>query len=165
MRIWRLHSVNLENMAHTAETLLPWKEYCHDLNHSEMVHISRAKLVCKMHTPVYLFDGCSNKFKHHYFLNTIKQVNCVFFLCLLNSFHCRKKTKNKGFHFYYCNYCGGCLNGMTEENIQAHLNDCSQHLSKFICCECGMVSENFLWHMYFFLFSIQNLFYSFKTKF
>ena len=30
---------------------------------------------------------------------------------------------------------------MTEENIQAHLNDCSQHSSKFICHECGMVSE------------------------
>ena len=54
---------------------------------------------------------------------------------------------------------------MTEENIQAHLNNCSQHSSKSICCECGMVSENFLWHMYFFLFSIQNLFYLFKTKF
>ena len=54
---------------------------------------------------------------------------------------------------------------MTEENIQAHLNDCSQHSSKFICHECGMVSENFLWYMYFFLFSIQNLFYLFKTKF
>ena len=54
---------------------------------------------------------------------------------------------------------------MTEENIQAHLNDCSQHSLKFICHECGMVSENFLWHMYFFLFSIQNLFYLFKTKF
>ena len=52
--------------------------------------------------------------------------------------------QNKGFHFYYCNYCGGCLNSMTEENIQAHLNDCSQHSSKFICRECGMVSENFL---------------------
>ena len=73
--------------------------------------------------------------------------------------------QNKGFHFYYCNYCGGCLNGMTEENIQAHLNDCSQHSSKFICRGCGMVSENFLWHMHFFLFSIQNLFYLFKTKF
>ena len=36
------------------------------------------------------------------------------------------------------------LNSMTEENIQAHLNDCSQHSSKFICRECGMVSENFL---------------------
>ena len=33
---------------------------------------------------------------------------------------------------------------MTEENIQAHLNDCSQHSSKFICRECGMVSEHFL---------------------
>ena len=33
---------------------------------------------------------------------------------------------------------------MTEENIRAHLNDCSQHSSKFICRECGMVSENFL---------------------
>ena len=72
--------------------------------------------------------------------------------------------QNKGFHFYYCNYCSGCLNGMTEENIQAHSNDCSQHSSKFICHECGMVSEHFLWHMYFFLFSIQNLFYLFKTK-
>ena len=30
---------------------------------------------------------------------------------------------------------------MTEENIQAHLNECSQHSSKFICHECGMVSE------------------------
>ena len=47
---------------------------------------------------------------------------------------------------------------MTEENIQAHLNDCSQHSSKFICHECGMVSENFLWHMHFFLFLIQNFF-------
>ena len=54
---------------------------------------------------------------------------------------------------------------MTEEDIQAHLNDCSQHSSKYICPECGMVSENFLWHMHFFLFSIQNLFYLFKTKF
>ena len=27
-----------------------------------------------------------------------------------------------------------------------------------------MVSENLLWHMHFFLFSIQNLFYLFKTK-
>ena len=51
--------------------------------------------------------------------------------------------QNKGFHFYYCNYCGECLNSMTKENIQAHLNDCSQHSSKFICRECGMVSENF----------------------
>ena len=33
---------------------------------------------------------------------------------------------------------------MTKENIQANLNDCSQHSSKFICCECGMVSQNFL---------------------
>ena len=72
--------------------------------------------------------------------------------------------QNKGFHFYYCNYSGGCLNGMTEENIQAHLNDCSQHSSKFICHECGMVSENFLWFMHFFLFLIQNLFYLFKTN-
>ena len=56
----------------------------------------------------------------------------------------KKFFQNKGFHFYYCNYCGGCLNGMTEENIQAHLNDSSQHSSKFICRECGMVSENFL---------------------
>ena len=52
-------------MAHTAETLLPWKEYCHYLNHSEMVHISRAKTVCKM----YLFDGCSNEFKHHHLVS------------------------------------------------------------------------------------------------
>ena len=95
-------------MAHTAETLLPWKEYCGDLNHSEMVHISRAKMVCKMHTPVYLFDGCSDEFKLHHlvsknptFLNTIMEVNFIFF-------------QNKGFHFYYCNYCGGCLNGMSE---------------------------------------------------
>ena len=58
-------------MAHTAETLLPWKEYCHDLNNSEMVHISRAKIVCKKHTPVYLFDGCSNKFKHHHLVSKI----------------------------------------------------------------------------------------------
>ena len=76
------------------------------------------------------------------------------FISLQNNFF----FQNKRFHFYYCNYCGGCLNGMTEENIQAHLNDCSQHSSKFICCECGMVSENFLWHMHFFLFSIQKLF-------
>ena len=72
-------------MVHTAETLLPWKEYCHDLNHSEMVHISRAKMVCKMQHP-YLFDGCSNEFKHHHLVSKnhtfIKQVNFIFFLCL-----------------------------------------------------------------------------------
>ena len=148
-------------MTHTAETLLPWKEYCRNLNHSEMVHISRAKMVCKMHTPVYLFDGCNNEFKHHHlvskiilFEHYIKQVNFVFFLCLLTSFHCKKNFQNKGFHFYYCNYCGGCLNGMTEENIQAHLNDRSQHSSKFICRECGMVSENFLvTHALLFIFN------------
>ena len=129
-----------------------------------MVHISRAKMVCKIHTPVYLFDGCSNKFKHHHLVSKnhtfIKQVNFIFFLCLLNSFHYKKKIffQNKGFHFYYFNYCGGCLNGMTEENIQAHLNDCSQHSSKFICSECGMVSENFLWHMHFFYFQFKTYF-------
>ena len=53
---------------------------------------------------------------------------------------------------------------MTEENIQAHLNDCSQHSSKFICHECGMVSENFLWHMHFFLFSIQNFILFIQNK-
>ena len=134
-------------MAHTAETLLPWKEYCHDLNHSEMVHISRTKMVCKIHTPVYLFDGCSIEFKHHHlvsknptFLNTIKEVNFVFFLGLLNSFHCKNVFQNKGFHFYYCNYCSECLNGMSEENIQTNLNDHSQHSSKLISHECGMVS-------------------------
>ena len=47
---------------------------------------------------------------------------------------------------------------MTEENIQAHLNECSQHSSKFICCECGMVSENFLWHMHFFYFQFKTYF-------
>ena len=38
--------------------------------------------------------------------------------------------QNKGFHFYYCNYCGGCLNGRTEENIQAHL--ASIHQNSFV---------------------------------
>ena len=159
-------------MEHTAETLLPWKEYCHNLNHSKMVHISKAKMVCKCTLwCICLMDVVTSlniitcEYKS-YFLNTIKQVNFTFFLCLLNSFHCKNIIfQNKGFHFYYCNYCGGCLNGVTEENVQAHLNDCSQHSSKFICHECGMVSENFLWHMHFFLFSIQNLFYLFKTKF
>ena len=71
--------------------------------------------------------------------------------------------QNKGFHFYYCNYCGGCLNGMTEENILAHLNDCSQHSSKFICRECGMVSENFLVaHALLFIFNSK--FYNFLKK-
>ena len=72
--------------------------------------------------------------------------------------------QNKGFHFYYCNYCGGCLNGMTEENIQAHLNDCSQHSSKFICHECGMVSENFLVaHALLFIFNSKLIKKFFKT--
>ena len=71
MKIWQLHSVDLEKiMAHTAETLPSWKEYCHNLNHSEMVHIFRAKMGCKMCTLVYLFDGCSNEFKHHHLVST-----------------------------------------------------------------------------------------------
>ena len=75
----------------------------------------------------------------------------------------KKILQNKGFHFYYCNYCGGCLNGMTEENIQAHLNDCSQHSSKFICHECGMVSENFLVaHALLFIFNLK--FYNILKK-
>ena len=41
--------------------------------------------------------------------------------------------QNKGFHFYYCNYCGGCLNGMPEENIQAHLMTvASIHQNSFV---------------------------------
>ena len=46
------------------------------------------------------------------------------FLLLMSvkSISLQKKNffQKKGFHFYYCNYCGGCLNGMTEKNIQAH---------------------------------------------
>ena len=53
---------------------------------------------------------------------------------------------------------------MTEENIQAHLNDCSQHSSKFICRECGMVSENFLIaHALLFIFNSK--FYNLKKLF
>ena len=52
---------------------------------------------------------------------------------------------------------------MTEENIQAHLDDCSQHSSKFICHECGMVSENFLVaHALLFIFNSK--FYNLKKK-
>ena len=52
---------------------------------------------------------------------------------------------------------------MTEENIQAHLNDCFQHSSKFICHECGMVSENFLVaHALLFIFNSK--FYNLKKK-
>ena len=137
-------------MAHTAETLLPWNEYCRNLNHSEMVHISRAKIVCKMHTPVYLFDGCNNEFKHHHLVSknhtfwTLYKTSKLHFLLMSLNFISIFFFQNKGFHFYYCNYCGECLNSMTEENIQAHLDDCSQHSSKFICRECGMVSEIFL---------------------
>ena len=47
---------------------------------------------------------------------------------------------------------------MSEEIIQAHLNDCSQHLSKFICLQCGMVSEIFLSHMHFFYFQFKTYF-------
>ena len=53
---------------------------------------------------------------------------------------------------------------MTEENTQAHLNDCSQHSSKFICCECGMVNEISCGTCTSFIFN-SNLFYLFKTKF
>ena len=71
MKIWWLHSVGIEKiMVHTAETLFPWKKCCRNLNHSKMVHISRAKMVCKMHTSVYLFDGCSDEFKHHHLVST-----------------------------------------------------------------------------------------------
>ena len=100
-----------------------------------------------MHTPVYLFDGCSNEFKHHHLVSKnqhYKKGKLHFLLMSLKFISLQFFFQNKGFHFYYCNYCGGYLNGMTEENIQAHLNDCSQHSSKFICRECGMVSENFL---------------------
>ena len=54
---------------------------------------------------------------------------------------------------------------MTEENIQAHLNDCNQHSSKFICCKCGMVSEiscgtctSFIFNSKLILFSKTNVF-------
>ena len=55
---------------------------------------------------------------------------------------------------------------MTEENIQAHLNDCSQHSSKFICHECGMVSENFLVaHALLFIFNSKLIKKFFKKLF
>ena len=118
-----------------------------------------------MHTPVYLFDGCSNEFKHHHLVSKIipfenYKTGKLHFLLMSLKFITLQKGffQNKGFHFYYCNYCSGCLSGMTEENIQTHLNDCSQHSSKFICHECGMVSENFLWHMHFSYFQFKTYF-------
>ena len=53
---------------------------------------------------------------------------------------------------------------MTEENIQAHLNDCIQHLSRFICCECGMVSEISCDTCTFFIFNSKLILFS-KTIF
>ena len=47
---------------------------------------------------------------------------------------------------------------MSGENIQAHLNDYSQHSSKSICSECGIVSD-ISCDTCTSLFSIQNLFY------
>ena len=52
---------------------------------------------------------------------------------------------------------------MTEENVQAHLNDCSQQSSKFICHECGMVSENVL-VVHALLFIFNSKFYNFLKK-
>ena len=53
---------------------------------------------------------------------------------------------------------------MTEGNIQAHLNNYSQHSSKFICHECEMVSENFLVaHALLFIFNSK--FYILKKLF
>ena len=53
---------------------------------------------------------------------------------------------------------------MTEENVQAHLNDCSQHSSKFICHECGMVSEIFCDTCTCFIFNSKLILFS-KTNF
>ena len=51
---------------------------------------------------------------------------------------------------------------MTEENIQAHSNDCSQDSSKFICHECGVVSE-ISCDMHFFYFQFKLILFS-RTK-
>ena len=63
-----------------------------------MVHISRAKMVCKMHTLVYLFDGCNNEFKHHHlvsknhtFLTLYKTGKLHFLLMSLNFISLQKK--------------------------------------------------------------------------
>ena len=55
--------------------------------------------------------------------------------------------QNKGFHFYYCNYCGGCLNGMTEENVQAHLLIIGTFLERQKLRKC--VSANIFLHAIF----------------
>ena len=45
------------------------------------------------------------------------------------------------------------------------MTEASIHQNSFAVNVEWLVSENFLWHMHFFVFSIQNLFYLFKTKF
>ena len=53
---------------------------------------------------------------------------------------------------------------MSEEEIQVHLNDCSQHSSKFICHECGMGSEISCDTCTSFIFNSKLILFS-KTKF
>ena len=53
---------------------------------------------------------------------------------------------------------------MTKENIQAHLNDCSQHSSKFIWRECEMVSKISCDTCTSFIFNSKLILFS-KTKF
>ena len=52
-----------------ANTLVPWQKVCKKVGHREMIHISRARVICKNHDPVYLFHDADHEFQTFHMVN------------------------------------------------------------------------------------------------
>ena len=61
-------------MVRSSTVVKPWKMYCADNKHPEMIPIWRGKLICNAHRPVLLFTSIDDSFKHHFLVCIINHL-------------------------------------------------------------------------------------------
>lgn len=61
-KVYREHWEKMEEILNLKQSFTPWDETCKKLNHGEMIHITRAQITCKMHSPVFLFPEPDSEF-------------------------------------------------------------------------------------------------------
>ena len=61
-------------MATSSVVVKPWKMYCTDNMHPEIIPIWRGKIICNEHRPVLLFTSIDDSFKHHFAVRIINDL-------------------------------------------------------------------------------------------
>ena len=64
-------------MAKSSIVVKPWKTYCTDNKHPEIIPIWRGKIICNTHRPVLLFTSIDDSFKHHFVVRIINHLGQV----------------------------------------------------------------------------------------